>query len=329
MNKPFIVAELSANHLGSLERALHIIDAAATAGADAVKLQTWSKDTMVLDKTYRLDSGPWKGRLLHELYQEAYTPWHWHPTLFAAVRSHGMVAFSTPFDKAAIDFLETLDCPMYKISSFEITDLALIAYVATKGKPIIISTGMASEQDIQQAIFAGRGCPVTLLKCTSAYPAPMESMNLNQMPHLGKLASFRFGLSDHSKGIAVPIAATAMGALLIEKHLTLSRADGGLDAAFSLEPDEFAAMVRGCRDAAAAMGTPALLSDHAEDSSKLIRRSLWWKSSYRAGTVINNTQIVTARPGIGMQPCEWNCIVPAKLITDVVAGTPVLRDQFE
>jgi len=335
MGPPFIVAELSANHLGSLERALHIIDAAAEAGANAIKFQTWEQNTMVLDRAFRLESGPWAGRTLHDLYGEAYTPWHWHQTLYAYARSVRLVPFSSVFDTASIAFLETLQCPMYKISSFEIEDTALIDAAARTGKPLIISTGMAGEQEIALAAYHAywAGChDLTLLKCTSAYPAPADSMNLRAMESLRRWIRSgqpKAGISDHTTGIAVPVAATALGADVIEKHLTLSRADGGPDAAFSLEPHEFAAMVQSCRQAADALGTDRLGQATEENTSIPLRRSLYWLRGHDAGETVSEGSIATARPGEGLPPHRLVEVTGRRLNRPVSRGTPVQMEQFE
>ena len=259
--KPFIVAEISANHLGDLERALKLIDAAKAAGADAVKFQTFTVKSMVSDPDYVIPSGPWMGTAVGALYSQAQTPRRWHETLFAYARALEIEPFSTPFSPDDVDFLEELRCPRYKIASFELTDHALIHHAAFTGKPLIISTGMATLEEIADAVHAARGCQdLTLLKCTSAYPAKACDANLAAGQALagytfGRIAHVtKWGLSDHSMGMGVAIAAAVMGATVIEKHLTLRRADGGPDAGFSMEPDEFAQMVTACRDAAAAIG---------------------------------------------------------------------------
>ena len=259
MNKPYIVAELSANHLGSLERALRIIDAAKWAGADAIKFQTFAVKSLAPDPDRVIESGPWAGSSMGDLYSQAQTPRQWHETLFAYARANEIEPFSSVFSPDDVDFLEELRCPRYKIASFELVDLDLVRYAAGKGKPIVMSTGMATAWDIGEAYFAAWGmanCPsITLLKCTSAYPATAADANLSTMGDMRK--AFRHaevGLSDHTLGIAVPVAATALGAAMIEKHLTLKRSDGGPDAAFSLEPDEFKQMVSACREAAEAIG---------------------------------------------------------------------------
>ena len=255
---PFIVAELSCNHGGSLDRALELVRAAADAGANAVKLQTWTPGTMVSDHAAVMETGPWAGQNLAKLYEEAHTPWHWHKPIFDYAQSRGIEAFSTPFDVGALEFLETLGCPRYKIASFEIIDLDLIKSVAATGKPLIMSTGMATRKEIALATVAAysQKCrDLTLLKCTSAYPASAEDANLATMQALARGYPWcGVGLSDHTRGIGVAVGAAALGATVIEKHLTLLRADGGPDAAFSMEPDEFEDMVIACRQAAAAIG---------------------------------------------------------------------------
>lgn len=271
--KPWIVAELSANHLGSLERALRLVDAARDAGADAVKLQTFTPEQMAELGTV-LESGPWAGRSLVDLYREAHTPREWHCPLFDRAREMGLVAFSSVFHPDDVDFLETLGCPIYKIASSEVTDHALIRHAARTGKPLIISTGMATHDEILAAAIAADYSPhLTLLKCTSAYPADASEANLTTMQWLTAIPRCRaFGLSDHTLGIGVAVAATALGASVIEKHLTLSRADGGPDAAFSMEPHEFAQMVTECRRAAAAIGEVRYGPTESEASSLPLRR---------------------------------------------------------
>ncbi len=330
-NKPFIVAEMSANHLGSLDRALRIIQAAAVAGADAIKLQTWKKDTMVLDRAYRLESGPWAGRLLHELYAEAYTPWEWHAELYAAARDLNLVPFSSVFDKDSVDFLETLGCPIYKIASFEILDLPLIRYAASKGKPMMISTGMASKDEILEAQRAakGGGCTdLTTLKCTSAYPARIEDADLSGMMALGYNYCSKIGLSDHSLGSLVAIAATALGASVIEKHLTLRRADGGPDAKFSMEPEEFAEMVKSCRQVSDAI-SPRTGKGDSEAESEPLRRSVYWARDQAPGDGIYGLSFATARPGHGIRPSQMHELIGKRLKVAVSRGTPVRLDQFE
>ncbi len=274
MKEPFIIAEISANHLGSVNRALELIRAAANAGAGGVKFQTFTPEQMV-DADRVIEAGPWAGRKAIDLYREAHTPRAWHPMLFAAARRYGLLPLSSVFHPDDVDYLETLDCPMYKIASFEMTDHTLIRHAARAGKPVIISTGMATLDEIHGAVFATfnhASQKPTLLKCTSSYPATAEDANLSTMIAMQKRFEVDVGLSDHTPGIGVAVAATALGATVIEKHLTLSRADGGPDAAFSMEPHEFAQMVIECRRAAAAIGTVQYGPTPGEAASMLLRR---------------------------------------------------------
>lgn len=326
-SSPFIVAELSANHLGSLERALALVDEAARAGADGVKLQTWSR--MVLDPEYVVADGPWAGRKLGALYAEAKTPWDWHRPLFDRARALGMVGFSSVFDSEALAFLQLLDCPMYKIASFELLDTPLIRTVAGTGKPMVLSTGMATIAEVEDAVRAAvdGGCTdLTVLKCTSAYPARAADANLAVMADLAQRFDCKVGVSDHSMGLAVPVAATVLGASMIEKHFTLARVDGGPDAGFSLEPLEFAEMVNACRDAAQCIGEPTIESLPAEVAQRSLRRSLWWAESLHAGEAARS--IRTARPGLGLPPKQMHSLTGRRLARPVMAGTPVLADDF-
>lgn len=317
MNKPFIVAEMSANHNRSLDRALAIVDAAADAGADAVKLQTWEWGTMCLDQSYTLKAGPWAGRKLASLYNEAHLPWGWHKPIFDRCAERGIECFSAPFDKASVDFLETLGCPRYKIASFELVDLELIRYAASKGKPMILSTGMASFGEITSAL-ATAGLGATVLKCTSAYPADASDANL-------KTAYDDFGgnwgVSDHSPGIGVAVAASALGAVMIEKHLTLSRADGGLDAGFSMEPAEFKQMVTECRRAAVAIGTKQYGCGLNESTD--LRRSLYWAKDIQQGEEITAAHLVTARPALGAPPHKIASLIGYTAGKSAKTGEPV------
>jgi len=329
MTAPFIVAEMSANHLGSLARAHAIVDAAADAGADAVKLQTWSPDTMCIDTNFVLQHGPWAGRRLVDLYREAFTPWEWHAELFDHARQRGLVPFSAAFDCAAVDFLETLGVDRHKVASFELVDLPLIRHMASKGKPMILSTGMATQKEVADAycIAIASGAPhVTLLTCTSAYPADAADANLKRMTW--GLSTIRDGekhwtspgLSDHTMGIGVACAAAALGATMIEKHLTLSRADGGPDAGFSMEPAEFAQMVVECRRAAAAIGE--VRYGPGPNESTELRRSLWVSKDIKAGEpLVLGVNVVTARPALGAPP---SMSLQGKVaLLDQKAGTPL------
>ena len=301
MNRPFIVAEMSANHLGSLERALKIVEAAADAGADAIKLQTWSPDTMCIDQGYTLRHGPWAGRTLFDLYREAWTPWEWHKPIFDYARILGLVPFSAAFDRESVDFLETLGVDRHKVASFELTDLPLIRYMASKGKPMILSTGMATEAEIWSALNAAYEVSeqrVLLLKCTSAYPADASDANLNT---IRLVLSNGWGLSDHTIGVGVACAAAALGATMIEKHLTLARSDGGPDAGFSMEPAEFKQMVVECRRAALARGR--VHYGPGPNESTDLRRSLWVTKDVVPGEPLRlGFNVVTARPALGLSP---------------------------
>lgn len=325
--KPFIVAELSANHLGSLTRALQIVEAAAEAGANGFKVQTWSPGTMCIDRTYRLAHGPWAGRLLFDLYEEAFLPWAWHRPIFDRARQLGMIPFSAAFDWQAVDFLETLGVDRHKVASFELTDLPLIRYMASKGKPMILSTGMATEKEIQAAIEAAAPRFVTLLKCTSAYPAPLEAMNLMTLgvaetEFIGQVAP---GLSDHTRSHDAAVVATALGATMIEKHLTLSRGDGGPDAGFSAEPNEFAHMVRAVRRAHAALGEVKYGPQPGEDVS--LRRSLWLVRDVFEGEPLRlGDNVVTARPALGLSPATP--LTGRRAARALKAGAPLVEGDL-
>jgi len=333
IRRPFIVAELSANHNGTLERALRIVDAAADAGADAIKLQTWSTDSMVGDPDYVVQDGPWAGQNLRELYRKAQTPWLWHQPIFNHARARGLIPFSTPFDIEALAFLEhTTQCDIYKIASFELVDVHLIKAVAKTGKPMILSTGMATFEEISRAWHTAylHGCrDITLLKCTSAYPAIATSVNLAAMQRLrqgfeGDYTSV--GISDHTMGSAVAVAATALGAAVIEKHLTLSRADGGPDASFSMEPDEFAAMVKDCRTAAEALGT--VCWGPAPGESTALRRSLWLTKDIKAGEILTGKHVRSARPALGLDCSKLTDALGRRAIMDYRGGQPLKMEMF-
>lgn len=328
---PLLVAEMSGNHNGSFERALALVDAAAKAGAHALKLQTYTADTMTLDLDrgeFRIDAPGhiWHGRSLHGLYREASTPWDWHAPLFKRARAQGMLAFSTPFDASSVDFLETLDVPCHKIASSEILDLPLIRKVAITGKPVIVSTGMATEDEIGDAVAAARGSgcrDLVLLKCTSTYPAASEDSNLAAMPLLKARYGVEIGLSDHTLGIGAAIAAVALGAGVVEKHFTLDRADGGVDSAFSLEPAEFAQMAVECARVHAALGQARLGPTTAETIPRQYRRSLYVVEDLIEGEALTPQNLRAIRPGHGLPPKHYEALLGRRVRTDVRKGTPM------
>jgi pseudaminic acid synthase len=326
---PFIIAEMSGNHNQSLERALEIVEAAAKSGAHALKIQTYTPDTMTLDLDEREFhiSDPkslWAGTSLYKLYGEAYTPWEWHKPIFDRARVLGMIPFSTPFDDTAVDFLESLDVPCYKIASFENTDLPLIRRVAATGKPLIISTGMATVAELDETVRATReaGCnDLILLKCTSTYPATPESTNILTIPHLRELFGCEVGLSDHTMGIGVAVASVALGASVIEKHFTLNRADGGVDSTFSMEPAEMAQLVVESKRAWQALGQVSYGPTEVEKKSLQYRRSLYVVQDLKAGDVLTQENIRAIRPGLGLPPKYLGQILGKALNQDVKRGT--------
>lgn len=332
---PFVIAEMSGNHNQSLERALAIVEAAAKSGAHALKLQTYTAETMTLD----IDEGEffisdpnvlWKGASLHKLYQQAYTPWEWHKPIFDRAKELGMLAFSTPFDESAVDFLESLNVPCHKIASFENTDLPLIRKVAATGKPMIISTGMASVAELDETVRAAReaGCKdLILLKCTSTYPATPENTNIRTIPHLRELFGTEVGLSDHTMGTGVSVASVALGATVIEKHFTLSRADGGVDSAFSMEPAEMASLVAESERAWQALGHITYGAASAqEEKSKTYRRSLYITRDLKAGEILDTSSVRAIRPGLGLAPKFIDMVIGKSVKRDVGRGTPVSWD---
>ncbi len=330
---PYLIAEMSGNHNGDLNRALALVDAAKAAGADAVKLQTYTADTITIDHDgpgFRLDDGLWGGRTLHDLYREAHTPWAWHEPLFARARALGLAIFSSPFDETAVELLERLDAPAFKIASFEMIDLPLIRRAARSGKPLIVSTGLATLGEIAEAVEAVGDCaPLALLHCVSGYPTPPEDCNLRTIPHLAAAFSgVTAGLSDHSTGIAVPVAATAVGATIIEKHFTLSRADGGVDSAFSLEPAEFKAMADAVRAAWAAMGRVEYGVKPSEVGGRDYRRSLYIVADVAAGEVLTPAQVRSIRPGFGMAPKHLPEVLGRRAARALTRGTPLRWDML-
>lgn len=328
-----IVAELSCNHLGSLERALELVDACAAAGAQAVKLQTWAPGTMVLDPAIVLRDGPWVGANLAELYEKAHTPWDWHWPIFERARAHGIEAFASVFDHESLAMLEQLKCPRYKVASFELVDLPLIKAIAGTKKPLVISTGMGRADEIDYAVryASDGGCrDLTLLKCTSAYPADGSSANLATMRAIANRWSVQTGLSDHTEGIGVAIAAAAMGAVMIEKHVTLRRADGGFDAKFSLEPAELAQLVLECKRVEKAMGKADAYGASVHEEPQLeLRRSLYFAEDLPAGAFIGEQHLRTARPALGITPRLYWRVLGAKLLQGVRRGTPVRLELLE
>ncbi|PJJ59730.1 pseudaminic acid synthase [Hymenobacter chitinivorans] len=326
---PFIIAELSGNHNQSLDRGLAIVDAMAAAGAHAIKLQTYTADTMTLPGVHRIEdpNSLWYGRELHELYQEAHTPWDWHQVLFDRAKSHGMLAFSSPFDETAVDFLETLDVPAYKIASFENTDWPLLRRVAATGKPVIMSTGASTLAEVAEAVavLQEAGCrELVLLKCTSTYPATPENTNLRTIAHLTQLfPDYPIGLSDHTMGVGAAVAAVALGASVVEKHVTLRRADGGVDSAFSLEPEEVALLVTETERAWQALGQIQYGVQRAEKNSRLYKRSLYVAQNIRAGEAFTKENLRVVRPGDGLPPRYYDQLLGKPARQDLAAGTPL------
>jgi pseudaminic acid synthase len=331
---PFIIAEMSGNHNKSLERALEIVEAAAKTGAHALKIQTYTPDTMTLDLDKREFhiSDPkslWAGNSLYKLYAEAYTPWEWHKPIFERARELGMIAFSTPFDDTAVDFLESLNVPCYKIASFENTDLPLIRRVAATGKPLIISTGMASIAELDETVRAAReaGCKdLILLKCTSTYPATADNSNILTIPHMRELFCCEVGLSDHTMGVGVSVASVALGATVIEKHFTLNRSDGGVDSTFSMEPTEMTQLVVETERAWQAIGKVSYGATEAEKKSIVFRRSLYVVKDIKAGEVLTNENVRAIRPGLGLPTKYLPQIINRLAKQDLKRGTALSWD---
>jgi pseudaminic acid synthase len=326
---PFIIAEMSGNHNQSIDRALEIVDAAAKAGAHALKIQTYTADTMTLNlnhnEFYIEDKNSlWKGRSLYDLYKEAYTPWEWHGPIFDRCKKHGMIYLSTPFDSTAVDFLETFNPPVYKIASFENIDIPLIKKVAKTGKPMIISTGMASVEELDLTVKTARenGChDLILLKCTSSYPATPENTNISTIPHLRQLFNVEVGLSDHTMGVGVACASVAMGATVIEKHFTLARADGGVDSAFSLEPSEMSLLVTETKRAWEAIGKVSYGATKSEKKSLVFRRSIYITEDVKEGDILNEKNLRCIRPGFGLPPKFYEMLLGRKIKKHLAKGT--------
>jgi pseudaminic acid synthase len=331
---PFIVAELSANHGGRLDRALAVMEAAKAAGADAVKLQTYTADTITIDcdrPDFLIQGGLWNGRKLYELYEEAHTPWEWHEALFAKGRELGILVFSTPFDETAVSFLEKFNPPVHKIASFEMIDLPLLRCIAATGRPVIMSTGMASPEEIAESVDtfgASGGRELILLHCVSGYPTPAEQSNLRRIPELQKQFGCPIGLSDHTLGTEVAVASVALGACLIEKHFTLRRADGGPDSAFSLEPDELCALVRGARTAFEALGGGQPARSEVEKGSMVFRRSIYVVKDIAAGEPLTADNVRIIRPGYGLAPREMPKVLGRKTRRALARGTALTWDAI-
>ena len=332
----FIIAELSANHNGSLEIALETVRAAKRAGADAIKIQTYTADTITLksdNPDFKINQGTiWDGQFLHDLYLEAYTPWEWHQAIYDEAKKEGLICFSSPFDFTAVDFLESLDTPIYKIASFEITDIPLIQYTASKGKPIIISTGIAEYEDIKLAVDTCKKVGnenITLLKCTSSYPAPIEEANLRMIQQMSEDFNVVTGLSDHTMGVLVPIAAVCMGAKVIEKHFILDRSIGGPDASFSMNEVEFTEMVKSIRQVEKALGDNSYTLTEKQITGRSFSRSLYVSQDIKEGDLITESNIKSVRPGYSLHPKHLPEIMGKKAIRTLLKGERIKLTDFE
>jgi N-acetylneuraminate synthase len=327
-HRPYVIAEMSGNHNGDIERAKALIDAAKAAGADAVKLQTYTADTLTIPSSrpeFRIDGGLWAGRTLHDLYHEAHTPWAWHPELFAHARDIGVTIFSSPFDDTAVELLQHLEAPAYKIASAEIVDWGLLDTVARTGKPVIVSTGMANDAEIGEALGVLRAAgahQIMLLHCISAYPTPLSEANLCRIPYLRERFGVQVGLSDHTMGIQAAQLAAALGAVCVEKHFTLARADGGVDSAFSLEKEELAAFVTALGESHAALGSPDVEIAPSEAATLQFRRSLYFVKSLRKGEAITAAHVRSIRPGAGLPPRHLSALIGRHAAADIEEGTP-------
>ncbi|MHB1130374.1 MAG: pseudaminic acid synthase [Ilumatobacteraceae bacterium] len=334
---PFVIAEMSGNHNQSLDRALAIVDAAASAGAHALKIQTYTAETMTIDVnkdefSIHDSENLWAGQALFDLYKKAHTPWEWHKPIFDRAAEHGMIAFSTPFDESAVDFLEGLNVPMYKIASFENTDLPLIKYAASTGKPLIISTGMATGDELEESVTVARdaGCTdLVLLKCTSTYPASPLNTNIATIPDLRQRFGCHVGISDHTMGIGVALGAVALGATVIEKHFTLRRADGGVDSSFSMEPDELRQLAVESERVWQSIGSVSYGPTAAEKNSLVFRRSIYIVEDVEKGEVISEKNVRRIRPGLGLPPKHFNDVLGRRFTKDLGRGTPLTWDLIE
>ncbi|HRD38912.1 MAG TPA: pseudaminic acid synthase [Bacteroidia bacterium] len=332
--KPFIIAEMSGNHNQSLDRALALVDAAAEAGAHALKLQTYTADTITMKGAYTItdENSLWKGNELHDLYKMAYTPWEWHKPIFDRAKEKGMLAFSSPFDETSVDFLETLNVPAYKIASFENTHHPLLRKVAKTGKPIIMSTGVSTLEDITESVnvLKDAGCKnLIILKCTSTYPATPENTNLNAIPRLKQLFNVTIGLSDHTMGVGASVAAVALGARVIEKHFTLRRADGGVDSAFSLEPEELKSLVVESERAFLALGTDFIGVQEAEKKSLQFKRSIYVSEDINEGDLITEKNIKVIRPALGLAPKYFDVVIGKRASKKLMKGQPLQMEDLK
>jgi pseudaminic acid synthase len=333
LTQPFIIAEMSGNHNQSLERALAIVDAAAASGVHALKLQTYTADTITMPGVLTIEdpNSLWAGQELYDLYTMAYTPWEWHKPIFDRAKELGMLAFSSPFDETSVDFLESLNVPMYKIASFENTHQPLLRKVAQTGKPVIMSTGVATFEEISESLEVLRqaGCKeIILLKCTSTYPATPENTNLLTIPHMREKFNCEIGLSDHTMGIGVAVASIGLGVKVIEKHFTLSRADGGVDSAFSMEPAEMSAIVTETKRAYQALGTIQTSVQPAEEKSRMYKRSIYVSADIPAGAPLTENNLRIIRPALGIAPREWNQVIGKRAARLLKAGSPLKSEDF-
>ena len=334
-NKPYIIAEMSANHRGSLKLAAETIRAAKEVGADAIKIQTYTPDTMTIksDKSdFFISEGLWKGRTLYELYKEAYTPFEWHEELFEVAHKAGITIFSSPFDETAVDLLEKLDAPAYKIASFELVDIPLIQYVAKQGKPMFLSTGMANLAEIETAIQAANnaGCTdIILFHCISGYPTPIDKANLRSIEVLKQRFDIQIGLSDHTLGLTAGVVATTLGASVIEKHFTMSRSNGGVDSQFSLEPDEMEMFIKSCQEAFQSLGNYRFERSDIEEKNKAFRRSLYFVKDLKKGRTIDHEHVSRIRPGYGLEPINLESVIGSKVVSDVFRGDRVELSLLE